>query len=76
MSLSRKEDDPDDWELTSRFFLVDRVSGVSTSQFAAASLSESQPKAVRYLAKMEITIEMLDTREEIQHWGDPPCGDW
>ena len=54
--------------MTSRFFLVDRVSGVPTSQFAA-SLSESRPKAVRYLSKMELRIEMLDTRENPEKAG-------
>ena len=47
---------------------MDRVSGVSTSQFAA-SLSESRPKAVRYLSKMELRIEMLDTRENPEKAG-------
>ena len=63
-----QEDDPDDWELTSRFYLVDRVSAVPTSQFAA-SLAEARPKAVRYLSKMELRIEMLDTRENPEKAG-------
>ena len=47
---------------------MDRVSAVPTSQFAA-SLSESRPKAVRYLSKMELRIEMLDTRENPEKAG-------
>lgn len=37
------------------------MSGIPTSQ--DASTLDSLPKAVRYLSKMELRIEMLDTRE-------------
>ncbi|XP_023349212.1 meckelin [Eurytemora carolleeae] len=54
-SKEQMEEDPKNWVLTTRFFLVDSSASVSGS--------DKRAKVVRYLEHLEIVITLLDTRK-------------
>eukprot|EP00094_Tigriopus_californicus_P012053 TCALIF_11646-PA protein Name:"Similar to Tmem67 Meckelin (Rattus norvegicus)" AED:0.11 eAED:0.11 QI:708/0.75/0.55/1/1/1/9/0/735 len=58
---NQEEEEKSRWQFTTRFFLVDTISGIPVSN---EEIQNSKPKHVRYLSKMKIKIRMLNTRED------------
>jgi len=58
---NNKAKDDQKWTFTSRFFLVDTASGVS--------VAGSGPERIRYLTKMHIQVQLLNSRENPEKAG-------
>ena len=52
---NQEEEEEKNWELTSRFFLVDSVGGVRSEH--------SRPDVIRYLESLELRLSLVNTRE-------------